>query len=168
MFKNIAVAAALIAASSASFAAQPGSFYAGADIGRTKITDVDGRDTSFGGFVGYSFHPNFAVELGQRRLFERDYRWGSDGANLRADQTSLSLVGSMPIGESFSVYGRLGAARIQERFSTGGFTNKDSTTKALYGIGLSYAISPAIAARVEVQKISQQATNLSTGLSFQF
>ena len=168
MFKKIAVAAALIVASSAGFAAQPGSFYAGADIGRTKITDVDGRDTSFGGFVGYNFHPNFAVELGQRRLFERDYRWGNDGANVRADQTSLSLVGSMPIGESFSVYGRLGAARIQERFSTGGFTNKDSTTKALYGIGLRYAISPAIAARVEVQKISQQATNLSTGLSFQF
>ena len=168
MFMKIAAAAALLVASSAGFAAEPGSFYAGADVGRTRITDVDGRDTSFGGFVGYNFHPNFAVELGQRRLFERDYRWGNEGANLRADQTSLSLVGSLPVAEGLSVYGRLGAARIQERFSTGGFTNKDSTTKALYGIGLSYAITPAIAARVEVQKISQQATNRSTGLSFQF
>lgn len=168
MFMKIAAAAALLVASSAGFAAEPDSFYAGADVGRTRITDVDGRDTSFGGFVGYNFHPNFAVELGQRRLFERDYRWGNEGANLRADQTSLSLVGSLPVAEGLSVYGRLGAARIQERFSTGGFTNKDSTTKALYGIGLSYAITPAIAARVEVQKISQQATNLSTGLSFQF
>lgn len=168
MFKKIAVASALFIASSAGFAAEPGSFYAGADVGRTKITDVDGRDTSFGGFVGYKFHPNFAVELGQRRLFERDYRWGNEGANVRADQTSLSLVGSLPVADGLSVYGRLGAARIQERFSTGSFTNKDSTTKALYGIGLSYAITPAIAARVEVQKISQQATNLSTGLSFQF
>jgi len=168
MFMKIAAATALLVASSAGFAAEPGSFYAGADVGRTRITDVDGRDTSFGGFVGYNFHPNFAVELGQRRLFERDYRWGNEGANLRADQTSLSLVGSLPVAEGLSVYGRLGAARIQERFSTGGFTNKDSTTKALYGIGLSYAITPAIAARVEVQKISQQATNLSTGLSFQF
>ena len=168
MFMKIAAAAALLVASSAGFAAEPGSFYAGADVGRTRITDVDGRDTSFGGFVGYNFHPNFAVELGQRRLFERDYRWGNEGANLPADQTSLSLVGSLPVAEGLSVYGRLGAARIQERFSTGGFTNKDSTTKALYGIGLSYAITPAIAARVEVQKISQQATNLSTGLSFQF
>ncbi|BDT59350.1 hypothetical protein MasN3_28440 [Massilia varians] len=168
MFKKIALLAALFAASSASFAAQPGSFYAGADLGRSKITDLGGHETSFGGFVGYNFHPNVAVELGQRRLFERDYGWGNGNANLRADQTSLSLVGSMPVGESFSVYGRLGAARIQERFSTGGFTHKDSTTKALYGIGLSYAITPAVTARVEVQKISQQATNLSTGLSYQF
>ena len=97
MFMKIAAAAALLVASSAGFAAEPGSFYAGADVGRTRITDVDGRDTSFGGFVGYNFHPNFAVELGQRRLFERDYRWGNEGANLRADQTSLSLVGSLPV-----------------------------------------------------------------------
>ena len=168
MFKKIAVAAALIAASSASFAAQPGSFYAGADIGRTKITDVDGRDTSFGGFVGYNFHPNFAVELGHRRLFERDHRAFGIPGESRVDQTSLSLVGSLPVAERLSVYGRLGVARLQDRFSTSGYTNRDSTTKALYGIGLSYAITPTIAARVEAQKISQQASNLSAGISFQF
>ena len=74
----------------------------------------------------------------------------------------------MPIGERFSVFGRLGATRIHERYSSGGFTGKDSTTKALYGVGLGYAITPAVTARVEVQKISQHATNLSAGLSFQF
>lgn len=168
MFKKIASAAVLLGACSASIAAQPGSFYAGGEVGRSKITDVGGHETSFGGFVGYGFHPNFAVELGQRRLFEREFRGSGMGANMRVDQTSLSLLGSQPIGESFSVYGRLGAARLQERFSSDGFTNKDSSTKALYGVGLSYAITPAVAARVEVQKISQQASNLSTGLSFQF
>ena len=168
MIKHIAKAAALILASSAGLAAQPGSFYAGSDVGRTNVTDVDGHDTSFGAFAGYNFHPNFAVELGHRRLYERDYRFGTASADFRANQTSLSLIGSLPVGEGFSVYGRLGAARIQERFSSNGFTGKDSTTKALYGIGVSYAITPAVSARVEAQKISQQASNLSAGLSYQF
>ena len=173
MFKKIAAAAALLIASSAAFAAQPNTFYAGVDAGRTKADDFSDRDTSVGGFVGYNFHQNFAIEGGYRRLADFDIYVGAPSIGFvdgkaKVDQAHLSLVGSLPVAEGLSVYGRLGAARIQERFSTGGFTNKDSTTKALYGIGLSYAITPAIAARVEVQKISQQATNLSTGLSFQF
>ncbi|KFI07557.1 outer membrane beta-barrel protein [Massilia sp. BSC265] len=168
MLKKIAAATALSIASSAAFAAPPDTFYAGADVGRTKITDASGRDTSFGGFVGYNFHPNFAVELGHRRLADRDYRFAGFSANERAVQTSLSLIGSLPVGERLSVYGRLGAARIQSRFSSEGHTAKDSTTKALYGIGLNYAITPAVSARVEVQKISQAASNLSAGISYQF
>ena len=168
MFKKIAAAAALAIASSATFAAQPGTFYAGGEVGRSKLTDIGGHETSFGGFAGYNFHPNFAVELGHRRLFERDHRAFGIPGESRVDQTSLSLVGSLPVAERLSVYGRLGAVRLQERFSTSGYTNKDSTTKALYGIGLSYAITPTIAARVEAQKISQEASNLSAGISFQF
>lgn len=168
MFKKIAAATALFIASSAALAAQPNTFYAGADIGRTKITDVADRDTSYGGFVGYNFHPNVAAELGYRRLVDRDYHWADGSANSREDQTSLSLVGSLPVGERLSVYGRLGAARLEARFSSTGNTFKDSTTKALYGVGLNYAITPAVSARVEVQKISQAATNLSVGVSYGF
>ena len=168
MIKHIAIAAALILASSAGFAAQPGSFYAGGDVGRTKVTDVDGHDTSFGAFAGYNFHPNFAVELGHRRLYERDYRFGTASADFRANRTSLSLIGSLPVGEGFSVYGRLGLNRLESKISSNGFNAKDSTTKALYGVGMRYAFTPAVSARLEVQKPASDATNLSAGVSFQF
>lgn len=168
MLKKIAAATALVLASSAAFAAQPGSFYGGADVGRTKIDDYSTHDTSIGAFVGYNFHPNVAVELGHRRLFDRDYRWSDIRANERLNQTSLSLVGRLPLTERLNVYGRLGVARLESRFSSNTYTVKDGTTKGLYGIGLDYAITQKVSARIEAQKLSSAASNLSAGVSFQF
>ncbi|MFC0252133.1 porin family protein [Massilia consociata] len=168
MFKKIAAATVLMIASATTFAAQPNTFYAGGDVGRTKSDFIPDRDTSVGAFVGYNIDQTFAVEAGYRRLLDRDYQWPDIRANTRVNQASLSLVASMPVGESFSVYGRLGAARLQNRFTSNEFVGKLSTTKALYGIGAGYAFSPAVSARIEVQKAENEATNLSTGLSFQF
>lgn len=167
MFKKLAALTTLILASSAAFAAQPNSFYAGADVGRTKIDDID-RDTSVGGFVGYNFHQNFAVEGGYRRLADMDYRVSGVNANVRADQLALSVIGSLPVGESFSVFGRLGVNRLEVKGSAGGFSATESETKALYGAGVSYAFSPVLSVRVEVQKPASDATNVSAGIAFQF
>jgi OOP family OmpA-OmpF porin len=175
MFKKIAAAAALLIASSAALAAQPNTFYAGLDAGRTKVNDISGRDTSVGAFVGYNFHQNFAVEGGLRRLADYDIKvsgvGGSGsfvGGTARVDQAHLSVVGSLPVGESFSVFGRLGLNRLEAKVSAAGFKDSDSTTRALYGVGMSYAFTPAVSARVEVQKPASDATNLSAGVSFQF
>lgn len=172
MFKKIAAAASLILASSAAFAAQPSTFYAGADAGRTKVDDISGRETSAGAFVGYNFHQNFAVEGGYRRLADYDINvltgGGFAGGSVKVDQAHLSLVGSLPVGESFSVYGRLGLNRLEGKIRSAGFSESDSSTKALYGVGVSYAFNPQVSARLEVQKPSSDATNLSAGVSFQF
>lgn len=173
MFKKIAAAAALLIASSAAFAAQPNTFYAGADVGKTRIDDFSKRDTSVGAFVGYHFHQNFAVEGGYRRLADYDIGvlTGNSGiidGSVKADQAHLSLIGSLPVGESFSVYGRLGLNRLEAKVRAAGFKDSDSSTKALYGVGVSYAFSPAVSARLEVQKPASDATNLSAGVAFQF
>ncbi|MCA1246475.1 outer membrane beta-barrel protein [Massilia sp. MS-15] len=168
MFKKIAAATALVLASSAAFAAQPNTFYAGADVGRTKVDDIGERDTSAGAFVGYNFHQNFAVEGGYRRLLDEDYRSGAVRASAKVDQLSLSVIGSLPVGESVSVYGRLGVNRLEAKASIDNWRSKEHDTKALYGVGLSYAFNPAVSARVEVQKPASDATNLSAGVSYQF
>lgn len=168
MFKKIAAAASLIIASSAAFAAQPNTFYAGADIGRTRIDDMSGRDTSVGAFAGYNFHQNFAVEGGYRRLADKDYRFSGVDTNVRADQLALSVVGSLPVAERLSIYGRLGLNRLEVKGSAGGFSAKESETKALYGVGLGYAFTPAVSARLEVQKPASDATNVSAGVAVQF
>lgn len=164
MFKKIAAATALIIASSAAFAAQPNTFYAGADVGRTKVDDISGRETSVGAFVGYNFHQNFAVEGGYRRLADYDMGPGS----VKVDQAHLSLVGSLPVNERVSVYGRLGVNSLEGKIKAAGFEEKDSTTKALYGVGVNYAFTPVVSARVEVQKPSSDSTNVSAGVAFQF
>lgn len=168
MFKKIAAATALLIASSAAFAAQPNTFYAGADVGRTKIDGIRDRDTSYGAFAGYNFHQNFAVEGGYRVLADKEWRSGTVRASGKVDQLSLSVIGSLPVSESFSVYGRLGLNRLEAKATLDNLSAKDDETKALYGVGVSYAIAPTVSTRLEVQKPASGATNLSAGVAFQF
>ena len=134
---------------------------------------MSGRHTSVGGFVGYNFHQNVAVEAGYRRLADYDIAVGTPeigfvGGSVKFNQAHLSLVGSLPLNQHVSLYGRLGANHLEAKIGAPGYSGKDSTTKALYGAGLSYAFTPAVSARVEVQKPASEATNLSAGVSFQF
>ena len=164
MFKKIAAAAALVIASSSAFAAQPNTFYAGADLGKTKIDDASGRETSYGVFAGYNFAPNLAVEANLRRLGDVDFY----GYNVKAEQAGLSLIGTLPLQNNFSVFGRLGVNRLEAKTRSGGVTFSDSTTKALFGVGVGYAFTPAVSARLELQKPASDTTNLSVGVAYQF
>jgi OOP family OmpA-OmpF porin len=156
MLKKIVAAAALAVMASSSFAGTPGTLYGGVDLGRTKVDDVPGRETS----VGYNFHQNFALEGGFRRLASYDIA----GEDLTVDQTALSVVGSVPLSRGFNVYGRLGYNYLKGDSDFG--SAHDSGV--LYGVGLGYNFSPTVAGRVEVQKPSSDSTNLSVGVAFQF
>lgn len=172
MFKKIAAATALILASSAALAAQPGSFYAGADIGQTKVEDFHQRETGYGAFVGYNFHENFAVEAGLRRLADYELFIGAPSGSVegeqRVNQAHLSVVASLPVAERLSVFGRLGVNRLDAKVSGPGYSFKHGDNKALYGVGMSYALTPAVSARVEVQKPASDATTVNAGVAFQF
>jgi hypothetical protein len=161
MLKKIAAAAALAVMASSSFAGTPGTLYGGLDVGSTKVEDISGKKTSFGGFVGYNFHQNFALEGGLRRLAE--YNLGA-GQELTYDQTALSVVGSVPLSQGFNVFGRLGYNHIKADSNFG----DDSESGVLYGVGLGYNFSPTIAGRVEVQKPTSDSTNVGVGVAFQF
>jgi OOP family OmpA-OmpF porin len=163
VFKKIAIAAALAVIASSSFAAGATKFYAGGDVGSTKLDGFD-RETSYGAFVGYNITPMFAVEAGYRRLASFD----DVGADLDLNQTAISAIGSLPVGNGFGVYGRLGYNRVEVKANAGRYTASDSVNRALYGIGATYAFTPAISGRIEVQRPSSDSTNFSAGVSFQF
>jgi OOP family OmpA-OmpF porin len=160
MFKKIAVAAALVAASSAVFAAEPTPFYAGADVSSTKVTGFDDKG-GFGGFVGYKINQSVAVEAGYHRLVDSDI----DGDDVTLDQMDVSLIGSVPLTDGFNLYGRIGYNRVETETSSDG---KYHSNNALYGIGLGYAFSPVVSARLEVQKPDSEITKLVAGVAFKF
>jgi OOP family OmpA-OmpF porin len=164
MFKKIAAAAALAIVATSAFAAQPTAFYGGVDVGSTKIDGVDDNKASFGGFLGYGFNQNVAVELGYRQLG----KWDVLGADLKAKQAHLSVIGSWPLNQQLDVYGRLGYNQLRAEASYAGYTYGEDTSGALYGIGLNYSFTPAIAGRIEVQKPSSDSTNISVGVAFKF
>lgn len=169
MFKKFAIAAS-IAASLASFATgataadnatQP---YIGVDGGATKFDGFSGRHGSFGGFVGLQFTPNIAVEGAYRRLGAMTVA----GVDVSTDQAALSLIGSIPMGNAFSAFGRLGYNRLSADASLHGASASGSTSGGLYGLGLAYDASSNVAVRLEFQKPSSDSSNLSLAVAFKF
>ncbi|MFL6672261.1 MAG: outer membrane beta-barrel protein [Massilia sp.] len=163
MFKKIAAAAVLATLAASSFAATPG-VYAGLDVGSTKLDGVSGHETSFGGFVGYTFTQNFAAELGYRRLG----KWDFAGGDVKADQTALSVVGTLPLSNGFNVFARLGYNNIEVKANGVGGSFSGNTNGGLYGVGVGYTFAPNIAARLEVQKPSSDSTNLGVSVVYSF
>ncbi|WP_322404010.1 outer membrane beta-barrel protein [Massilia luteola] len=164
MFKKFAIAATLALAASSSFAAGPSGYYAGLDVGSTKIDNLDGNQTGVGGFLGYGFNRFVAVELGYRQLGS----WDFGPVEVTAKQTHVSVVGSYPLAPQFDIYGRLGYNSLRAEASYGGYKYGDDTNGALYGVGLNYHFTPTISGRVEVQKPSSDSTNYGAGIVFKF
>jgi hypothetical protein len=159
MIKKIAAAAALSLLASASFAATP--FYAGVDVGSTRFDAVDTNSSkvSYGVVAGYSLNESVAVELGFRRLGEWKNVYGSN-EDLAINQTHLSVVGSVPLKDQFSLFARVGYNKLNGA--------GESTSGALYGVGLGYNFAPNIVGRLEVQKPASIATNLGLSVAFKF
>jgi OOP family OmpA-OmpF porin len=163
MFKKIALAAILATAAASSFAATPG-VYAGADLGSTKVDGLSGNQASFGVFAGYSFNQNFAVEGAYRRLGT----WNVMGYDVDADQTAVSLLGTLPLNAQFNVYARLGYNNMGASASYGGVKASTSQNGGLYGVGVGYNFNKQISARVEVQKPASDTTNVNVGIVYSF
>jgi hypothetical protein len=164
MLKKIIAAATLATMAASAYAAAPGSFYAGGDVGVTSMSSGSDTRGSIGGFGGYNFTEHFAVEAGYRRLTGFDDISG----NYNADQLALSGVGTLRFTNGFNVFGRLGVNRVTVKADMGGYTYKDHQTKPLYGFGVGYDFGNNISARLEVQKPTPHSSNVSAGVMYSF
>jgi opacity protein-like surface antigen len=164
MFKKIAIAAALSLAASAAVAAMPIGAYIGADVGATKVDDMDGNKASIGAFLGYGFTPNVAVELGYRQHGKWDY-YGSD---IKIKQTHVSVIGAIPLNNKLDLYGRIGYSNAKVTADYRGYHGEDDTNTTLVGIGLSTNFTANLFGRVEVQKPASDTTNVGVSLIWKF
>lgn len=164
MFKKIFAAAALATLASSAFAAMPNTYYAGVDGGSSKVDGFGDREGSYGAFLGYNFHENFAAEISARRLG----KWDDSGVSLKANQYAASIVGTLPLQNNFNVFGRLGYNRLEAKASFAGNSAKDHDDNVLYGVGVGYSFTPTISGRIEFQKPSSDSQNLSAGVAFAF
>ena len=168
MFKKIAIAMTLVAASATAFAQQQApSFYAGIAATSTEIDDSD-REGGYGAFFGYKFNQSIAVEAGYYRVADTEFREGTLRGDLTLDQFDVSVIGTLPLSNGFDVYGRLGYARLDAEADIAGYTGKAHDSGALYGLGLGYTFSPVVHGRLEVQKPASDTTKIVAGVSYQF
>ena len=86
--------------------------YVGASIGQSHIDlgscapglACDNQGTGYKVFTGGRFSRVFGVELGYVNLGDAD----RSGGQLKAHGANLSLVGNIPLGDRFNIYGKVG------------------------------------------------------------
>lgn len=170
-----------ILSSSAAMAAEEG-WYLGTNYGQTRSDTVsprivnaligggyttkslhdDEKDRGYKLFGGYQFNDSFAVEGGYFNLGKFRYQAEMDRmavvrGDSKTDGFNLDFVGSLPMGEQFSIFAKVGAVYAENRdrrWDTGPFINqynhdKSHDTTYKYGVGVEYAITQALGMRLE-------------------
>lgn len=168
MFKQFAVAAALAIAASTAVAGNGPAFYVGADVGQTKIDDFSGRESSYGIFAGYQVNDTFAIEANYRRLNDFTTTYFGPSVDFTTDQIGLSAIGSVPLSNNFSLFGRLGYNSLEVKGASAFGADDSDDSGVLYGVGMGYDFSPTVSARIEFQRPASDTTNFSAGVSFKF
>jgi OOP family OmpA-OmpF porin len=128
-------------------------------------TTSDNRGTGYKLYGGYQFTPNFALEGGYFDLGRFSSRSNTTPTGTFSDTTrvrglNLDLVGTLPISDRFSVFGRVGAAYAQSKsnFDSTGFVPVNTSnrsrngTNVKFGVGVQYAITDALAVRAEFER----------------
>ena len=111
--------------------AQESGFYVGAGVGEAtdEISDVGFKDsdTAFKVFAGYAVNKYFAAELAYVDAGTFEDNLGSLNVQLSPTGVIASLVGSLPLGESFSLFGKLGYAfsETDQTIRQGNFRDTD-------------------------------------------
>lgn len=136
----------------------------GSGLTAASIED-DNRENAYKLFGGYQFNQYFALEggyfdLGKFGFKARSVPAGTLDGTIRIQGVNLDAVGTLPLTEKFSAFGRIGAtyAETKDTFSgTGAIHVVDPGPLKLdtgykYGFGVQYAFTKALAMRVEGER----------------
>ena len=167
--KNARSAIAFLALAAGTSVAPPAAaqdlhrFYAGASIGQTTASDgcsgiilpgitCNDSDTAWRILGGYQIDRNFAVELGYHDFGKVKAAGFGVNGEVTANVWELVAVGTLPLRNRFSVYGKLGGYRGDTQLrSNAGFSGSDTNTDITFGAGARYDFSPQIVLRAEYQ-----------------
>lgn len=134
--------------------------YVGLNLGRSHYGtrcgsaafSCDDSGTAASLYAGGMFNRHFGVELGYLHLGDTDRA----GGTTRAQGLNASVVGRVPVGSMFSLFGKLGTTygrtRTDARPGSGVASGKDSGWGPAYGLGASVDFSNNVSAVLEWQR----------------
>jgi len=156
MKKIVAALLLSTAVAAPAFAADNG-FYAGADLGRSSTNNpvpravvTKDKDTVVGALGGYQFTKNWGAEAFYTQAGKLEFTCGAGCAGSeKANVWGLVGVGTMPLSDAFSLYGKLGYANARTSVSAPIGSNFAGATRnaATYGLGGVFNVKPAIGIR---------------------
>ncbi len=135
----------------------PGTGYLGLNIGKSDFSlgngsnlfPSDNKDTVYSLYAGRYFNPNLGLELGYTDFG----RISRGGGTTRANGFNLSLVGKLPLNDSFNLLGKVGTTYSRTDTSSlpfsGVASGNESGFGVSYGIGAEYAFNPQLSAVVQ-------------------
>lgn len=148
-------AAMIVSAGVSAQQTAPG-WYIGADIGQADFGSEDDMAVKILG--GYQINRNFAAEAGYGMLFDK--------SNTEVTALELVAVGSFPLTNQFSVFGKLGLANVDVETGAG----SNDKTELTYGVGAQYDLSPKLGLRGQWQRYDtdQEIDLFSIGIVYRF
>lgn len=146
--------AAAVASAAPAFAQDTG-FYAGFHLGQSSSSDActgipscDDKDTAWKILGGYQFNKYVAAELGYTDLGAAS----APGAKLEATAFEVVAVGSFPVMDKLSIYGKLGLFRGDAEATGPGGSVSETNTDMTWGIGVRYDFTRNLGVRGEWQQ----------------
>lgn len=153
--KKIAIAALLSAIVAApAFAADTGG-YAGVTLGQARTGTVapgavmtKSNDTVYGILGGYQFDNNWGAEA----FYTGAGKWAATSAGVpasgKADAWGVVAVGTLPLSDAFSLYGKLGYASTKTKANSPTLDLSATRNAATYGLGGTYNVNPSVGIRL--------------------
>ncbi|MBA5640400.1 porin family protein [Duganella sp. LX20W] len=146
--------------------------YIGLNLGRASISSKyveSGNDASGALAVGYQATPNFGAEIFAQTLsFDPFKGLLAAPGNYPDSHIGAAILGSTPISNRLSVYGRLGIGRTKMASTRASLPTSHETDPSI-GIGASYAFNRLWSANLEASRLTKTEVNfLTVGLCLQF
>ncbi|QYF95628.1 porin family protein [Massilia sp. PAMC28688] len=182
MNKNISHSLAVLA-TLACVPAAAADYYVGAAVGSRGNMHIDtgagrlepeNRPQPFALYTGFDFTDRVAIEAGLVTF--GDYRY-TGARKISMGGLYLAAKGSIPISQSWTAFGKLGAARHAVRVTGEGFPVKEQNkVTPMLGLGLGYTITQSLELNLElvhygrVKSPTSQLTfrKLQAGVSYSF
>lgn len=135
----------------------------------------------YGAFGGYRYNKNLAVELaytGASYIYTTPAATGVRSLNKQI-VFALTAVGTMPVSDSVSVFGKLGVASASSENNAVAGEQKTNRFAPTFGAGVEYKFTPVITGRLGVDvygvaatisqvKQKSNATVVNAGISYSF
>jgi OOP family OmpA-OmpF porin len=150
----------------------------------TGTLSCDTSDTGWKAYAGYNINPMFGVEvvgydMGATTGAIFFPGLGVVNASLKTSGFALAGVINVPLGTSVDLIGRLGVGSnkltIDATSGNQSGSDNETSTQALWGLGLAFKVTPNVAIRTEIDGTAAtyagerfDSTLLSLGLSIRF
>ncbi len=179
MKKILAVALLSTFVAAPSFAADTGA-YISADLGSATLKNAapfpDPGVISFG--AGYRFSPNIAAELGYTFFGDSKITSGSNWLTMKLSSLHPAVVGTLPVNDQFSVFGKFGLAINSEKYTSNLTlsTSSYSQNSTYFAFGGQYNLNQQLGMRVQYESFGDfdnvpppySATAVSVGIVYNF